>query len=195
MMIEVVGSTDVEPLQKALSLALAQINRRERTVAEVRAHLERKGVSQPTAEAVIAELRREHLLDDERFAELFVADQRALQSWGSDRIRRGLLARGVDRELAERALAAADAADAAAGDGDGDGEDEAAFARVGAAGAGGAGARPRTELQRALALLRRRFPDPPRDRRDRDRALGVLLRKGYESELALDALAAHARDD
>jgi regulatory protein len=193
MMIEVVGSTDVEPLQKALSLALAQINRRERTVAEVRAHLERKGVSQPTAEAVIAELRREHLLDDERFAELFVADQRALQSWGSDRIRRGLLARGVDRELAERALAADDAADAAAGDGDG--EDEAAFARVGAAGAGGAGARPRTELQRALALLRRRFPDPPRDRRDRDRALGVLLRKGYESELALDALAAHARDD
>jgi SOS response regulatory protein OraA/RecX len=42
-------------------------------------------------------------------------------------------------------------------------------------------------------LLRRRFPDPPRERRERERALSMLLRKGYESELALDALAAHSR--
>jgi regulatory protein len=49
-----------------------------------------------------------------------------------------------------------------------------------------------SELDRALALLRRRFPAPPDDRRGRDRALGVLLRKGYEPDLALEALAAHA---
>jgi regulatory protein len=49
-----------------------------------------------------------------------------------------------------------------------------------------------TELERALALLRRRFPAPPDDRRSRDRALGVLIRKGYEPDLALEALAAHA---
>jgi regulatory protein len=54
---------------------------------------------------------------------------------------------------------------------------------------GGAG----SELERALEVLRRRFPSPPRDRRDRDRALAVLLRKGYDTELALDALTAHAR--
>jgi regulatory protein len=51
-----------------------------------------------------------------------------------------------------------------------------------------------SELERALALLRRRFPSPPGDRRERERALGVLLRKGYDSELALDAIAAHTRD-
>lgn len=45
------------------------------------------------------------------------------------------------------------------------------------------------ELDRALVLLRRRFPEPPGDRRTRERALGVLLRKGYESDLALEALA------
>jgi regulatory protein len=50
-----------------------------------------------------------------------------------------------------------------------------------------------TELDRALELLRRRFPSPPADRRERERALGVLLRKGYDSELALDALVAYAR--
>jgi regulatory protein len=48
-----------------------------------------------------------------------------------------------------------------------------------------------SELQQALELLRRRFPQPPADRRERDRALGVLLRKGYEMELALDALGAY----
>jgi len=50
------------------------------------------------------------------------------------------------------------------------------------------------ELDRALEVLRRRFPIPPRTRRDRDRALGVILRKGYDSELALEALAIHARE-
>jgi len=50
------------------------------------------------------------------------------------------------------------------------------------------------ELARALALLRRRFPGPLRDHRERERALAVLLRKGYDSELALDAVAAHMAD-
>jgi regulatory protein len=50
------------------------------------------------------------------------------------------------------------------------------------------------EIERAVAILRRRFPSPAADRRQRERALGVLLRKGYEVELALDAIAAHTRD-
>ena len=48
------------------------------------------------------------------------------------------------------------------------------------------------ELERAVEVLRRRFPAPLADRRERERALGVLLRKGYDSELALEALARHA---
>jgi regulatory protein len=48
------------------------------------------------------------------------------------------------------------------------------------------------ELEAAVALLARRFPAPPDTPRDRDRALGVLLRKGYELELAYDALRRHA---
>jgi regulatory protein len=47
------------------------------------------------------------------------------------------------------------------------------------------------EIERALAVLRARFPSPTGDRRERERALGVLLRKGYDSDLALDAIAAH----
>jgi regulatory protein len=48
------------------------------------------------------------------------------------------------------------------------------------------------ELDAALALLRRRFPDPPATLRDCERALGMLVRKGYELELAHDALRRHA---
>jgi regulatory protein len=51
---------------------------------------------------------------------------------------------------------------------------------------------PAEELEAALAILARRFPDPPATPRDRDRALGVLVRKGYELELAHDAIRRHA---
>lgn len=50
-----------------------------------------------------------------------------------------------------------------------------------------------SELERAVDLLRRRCPAPPEDGRDRERALGILLRKGFDSELALDALRRYAR--
>ena len=48
------------------------------------------------------------------------------------------------------------------------------------------------ELQRAAELLRRRFPQPPADDRERSRAFGLLLRRGYESEAAYEAIRRHA---
>lgn len=51
------------------------------------------------------------------------------------------------------------------------------------------------ELDAAVALLQRRFPLLADDPRDRRRALGVLVRKGYEPELARDAIRAHAGGD
>jgi regulatory protein len=50
------------------------------------------------------------------------------------------------------------------------------------------------ELEAALAVLRRRFTRAPTDDRDRDRALGLLVRKGYDLELAYDAVRAYERD-
>jgi regulatory protein len=50
---------------------------------------------------------------------------------------------------------------------------------------------PETELEAAVALLRRRFPEPPATPRDCERALGMLVRKGYELELAHDAIRRH----
>jgi regulatory protein len=146
----------------ALTLAYRYLNRRERTVAETRIYLTRRGVDEDAAQGAIATLIEDAYLDDSRFAAAFAADKREFQDWGTERIRRDLLARGIEREQADAAV----------------------------------GCDPESsDLGRALALLRRRFPAAPLQRRDRDRALGVLLRKGYGCELALDALSAHARGE
>ena len=149
-----------EVRELALAAAYRFLNRRERTEAEMRAHLAKNGTSQRDIDWTITTLAEAGHLDDGRFARLFVQDKRELEQWGGDRISEVLLARGVDRELVEEALAEQDRGD---------------------------------EIERALALLRRRFPSPPRDRRQRDRALAMLLRKGYDTEIALDAIAAHTR--
>jgi regulatory protein len=160
-------TTADERLQKALSLAFAYLSRRERTGDEVQAHLERKGISAESSEAALQVLRADGYVDEARYALMYVHDKRELDGWGSERIRRELSGRGIDRDLIEDALA----------------QHETEW---------GGG---ETELDRALALLRRRFPSAPQDRRDRDRALGMLIRKGFDGELALDALSAHARAD
>ena len=49
------------------------------------------------------------------------------------------------------------------------------------------------ELDSAVALLARRFPSPPREERELNRALGLLVRRGYELELAHDAIQAYRR--
>ena len=46
----------------------------------------------------------------------------------------------------------------------------------------------------AVALLRRRLRTPPRDDRERERALGLLVRRGYALELAYEAVRELERD-
>lgn len=151
----------------ALGIAYSYLNKRERTAAEVARRLRREGFSPETIAQTLALLHDQGTLDDRRFARLFIDDKRALERWGSERIRGALIQRGVDADTVVMALDA------------GDGESDSAS---------------ETERERAMALLRSRFPQRPRDRRDRDRALGVLLRKGYEPELAFEVLSAYSRD-
>ena len=49
------------------------------------------------------------------------------------------------------------------------------------------------ELGAALELLARRVPEAPVDERGRDRAWRMLVRNGYEPELAYEAVRAHGR--
>jgi regulatory protein len=146
---------------KGLGVAYAFLNKRERTVAEVRARLERAEVGGEEIDEVVAELVEFGYLDDARYARVFTEDKRTLEVWGNERIARALRERGVERELIEAALAEGPAAD--------------------------------DEIGRAVSLLNQRFPSGPAVQRDRERAFGVLARKGYESETAADAVREWAR--
>src|ERR1700754_2215506 len=145
--------------QRALDLAYRALNRRERTVFELRGYLEDKLVEPDEIDRTVGELEAAGFLDDARFAQLFAEDKRSLGQWGSERISRDLARRGVAPDLIEAALG-------------GHGRED--------------------ELAAAISLLAARVPEPPVDDRSRDRAWRMLVRKGYEPELAYDALRAYA---
>ena len=146
-----------ERLGRALELAYRQLGTRDRTTAEVLAHLGRRGVNEATAATAVAELRRQGYLDDARYAQRFAEDRRRLDAWGDERIARRLEAAGVGAADIEAALGGQDL-------------DETRAA--------------------AVALLRRRVRVAPATDRERERALGLLVRRGYELELAYDAVRA-----
>jgi regulatory protein len=162
---------------RALELAYRYLNQRERTVEELRRYLSGRDLEPSAVETGVAELVEAGYLDDARYARLFTEDKRRLARWGSGRIRSALLARGVDRDVVERALVEADADAGVDADARAPGDD---------------GEKTSDEFSRALALLEQRFPVPPLARRDWQRALGVLVRRGYEPELAMDALRAYS---
>jgi len=143
---------------RALDVAMRALSARDRTVTELRALLERKRTDPAIIDVTVSELTASGLLDDARYATSFAADRRDLRGWGSERIERDLLRRGIAPELIEKALAGVDAAD---------------------------------ELSAARALLRERFGTPLDGDRERDRAWRLLVRRGYPSELAYDAVRLH----
>jgi regulatory protein len=147
-------------LQHAVDLVYRYLGHRDRTVLEVRRHLEGKEVEPSIVELAITDVAEAGYLDDARYARRFTEDRRNLDRWGDDRIERKLQSVGIDRALIAAALARRD------------GE---------------------TELEAAVALLQRRFPVVPETPKDRDRALGMLVRKGYDLELAYDAIRAYGR--
>jgi regulatory protein len=149
-------------LQTALDLSFTFLGHRDRTVAELRRHLERKRVEPTGIDAAVAELERQGYLDDARFARRFAEDRRSLDAWAADRIERRLVALGIEPRLAAATVAAASEHD---------------------------------ELGAAVDLLRRRMRTAPRTDRERERALGLLARRGYELELAYDAVRAFERAD
>lgn len=159
-----VSARDSDPdvrRQRALDAAYRYLARRDRTVFEVRRHLEGRRVEPDAIEQAVAELCEQGYLDDARYARTFAEDRRALDGWGPDRIARRLAQVGVDPDHVEAALAQRGAQD---------------------------------ELAAAVELLRQKLRVPPSDDRGRERALGLLARRGYDLELAYDAVRAFGRE-
>jgi regulatory protein len=88
----------------AFDVALAALRRKERATVELADWLRRRGYGDGEVDATIARLVDAGELDDERFARGYAEDKRALRGWGSERIREGLVARGIAEALIELAL-------------------------------------------------------------------------------------------
>lgn len=150
-------------LERARGLAFRALNRRDRTVAEMRRLLAEKEIGDEAAAEVVGELLAGGYLDDVGYAARFFEDRARLDGWGAGRVERRLLELGIDPESIAATLAS---------------QVEGA------------------EAARAFAVLQRRFPvgRSLAERRERDRALGVLLRKGYGYEPALAAVRRHVAE-
>jgi regulatory protein len=153
-------SSNRPPEEAAFELALRALNRRERTVEEIRAWLAERGFEPEPVEAVLERLVASKALDDARFASVFADDKRRLAGWGAERIRGELEARGVAGALIDNALGPASHA---------------------------------TEIDRAAALLAERGQGLGDDAA-RGRALAFLVRRGYPSEVAYDAVRRAERE-
>jgi regulatory protein len=151
-----------DPLDAALEAAYRHLGRRDRSEAQLRAHLIRRGVEPEVADVAVAHLTERGYLDDARFAQRLAAERRMHDGWGGERIGAALRHAGVAPEHVAAALAERSAED---------------------------------ELAAAVALLRRRLAAPPADDRARQRALALLVRRGYELELAYEAVRELARSD
>lgn len=149
-----------EAAAEALALGYRHLARREHSVAELRARLNRAGYEGAPVEQAIATLEAQGAIDDERYARLMVEDRRALDGWGAERIRARLEADGIEVAQIDAALAAFDGA---------------------------------SELEAATALARRRHPAPLQTDAERQRIFAMLVRRGYDSDIAYAAVRAAGR--
>jgi regulatory protein len=89
-----------------LELALRALGQKERSTAELMRWLAERGVSEEDVAATVDRLVEIGELDDARFARRYAEDKRELAGWGAERIRESLIARGVEPEHIEVAMAA-----------------------------------------------------------------------------------------
>ncbi|MBJ7342007.1 MAG: RecX family transcriptional regulator [Solirubrobacteraceae bacterium] len=147
-------------VQEALERAFRFIAKRERTVAQVSARLERDGISQRVITEVVAQMVSDGYLSDQRFAALYAEDRRVIDGWGNERIITNLREAGISSEIIESVVGSRDHAD---------------------------------QVGDAIRVLDQRIGVKPSDERERERALGMLARRGYSLEIAYDAVRAFER--
>ncbi|HEY2887587.1 MAG TPA: regulatory protein RecX [Candidatus Limnocylindrales bacterium] len=165
---------EVDDPAVVLEAALRFLEARQRSVAEVRRRLAQAGYRDDLVAGAIERLGDLGVLDDEAFTTAWVESRDRARPRGERALRRELAVKGVDRVLVDEAMAARRPEPGGAGD-----PDLPAAERL---------------LARHAAKLER-VADP---RVRRQRAYALLVRNGFDSEIAgrLAATTVHApRDD
>ena len=90
--------------QKATSAALKFLSVRPRSVSEMVKKLKLKKYPAAVIEEAVATLKKQGLLDDEKFARIFVNSSVYSQSTGAKKLKFDLKQKGVPQEIIERAI-------------------------------------------------------------------------------------------
>lgn len=90
--------------ERIMGDAYSLLGHRARSREELRRRLLAKEHDEHAVEDALERLAADGFLDDDAFARSYVADKRRLQSWGTERIGRGLRALGVDPPVIDEAL-------------------------------------------------------------------------------------------
>jgi regulatory protein len=152
----------IEDETRAKNLAVNFLSYRPRSSKEIVDHLVKKGFPQTCGDDVVQQLRSARLIDDRKFAELFVRDRIKRKPTGERLLRQQLMAKGIlpqdADEIVQQLLSRKSQQDAAI---------EAA--------------------QKKMQLSRNSFKRLDVEKRKK-RLLDFLLRRGFSYEIALKAL-------
>ncbi|HVL90459.1 MAG TPA: regulatory protein RecX [Actinomycetota bacterium] len=99
------ASTPQQRRRNATEVVLRMLTARERSEAEVRRALSKRGYDPDTIAVVVQEFISKNLLSDARFAEAFAEEAAQRRGYGAAAIRFKLRGKGVSPELAARAAA------------------------------------------------------------------------------------------
>lgn len=97
-----------DPHEVARTIALRLLDRRDYTRAELAERLARREVPVEVAEAVLDRFEEVRLIDDQRYAERYAVQRQSARSLSRSAVRRELLGKGIDADLADEAIEAID---------------------------------------------------------------------------------------
>ena len=155
-------SRKVDTEQELYDIALRALMRRSHSVSEMKKLLARRADSELLAQVVLARLKENGQLDDDRYAKQFVRQRTEIRRQGAYRIARDLRARGVPDRHIDAALKSA------ASDNAGTATDEASLIRH--------------RIQRKLKSLRGANSNNELDEKKISSLYRSLLRAGFSSD-------------
>ncbi len=95
--------------ERVLNSAMRSLSMRPHAASELRRKLLIKGMDARAVDRVIERLKEIDLLNDEKFAHDYLEYGFLRKSWGTRKVRAGLMGKGVDREIVNELLAGPEA--------------------------------------------------------------------------------------
>jgi regulatory protein len=94
--------------EQALASLMRLASRAEKSSGDARRLMRGWGISQVDAEKILARLVDQKFIDDGRYAAAYVREKTRFSGWGVHKMRAALAAKGIAREIIDRALEGVD---------------------------------------------------------------------------------------